>query len=59
MVGTPVQTSRAMTDPHWKPETIAVHGGYRPGPTTRAVAVPIYQTSIRCSVPALDGSDPP
>lgn len=33
-----------MTDPQWKPETIAVHGGYRPDPTTRAVAVPIYQT---------------
>ncbi|MCC7632518.1 O-acetylhomoserine aminocarboxypropyltransferase/cysteine synthase family protein [Stenotrophomonas rhizophila] len=30
--------------PHWKAETIAVHGGYRPDPTTRAVAVPIYQT---------------
>jgi O-acetylhomoserine (thiol)-lyase len=30
--------------PQWKPETIAVHGGYRPDPTTRAVAVPIYQT---------------
>ncbi|TWG90471.1 O-acetylhomoserine (thiol)-lyase [Luteimonas sp. J16] len=29
---------------NWKPETIAVHGGYRPDPTTRAVAVPIYQT---------------
>jgi len=28
----------------WKPETIAVHGGYSPDPTTRAVAVPIYQT---------------
>ena len=25
-------------------ETIAVHGGYSPEPTTRAVAVPIYQT---------------
>ena len=25
-------------------ETIAVHGGYKPDPTTRAVAVPIYQT---------------
>lgn len=33
-----------MTDSAWKPETIAVHGGYRPDPTTRAVAVPIYQT---------------
>ncbi len=27
-----------------KLETIAVHGGYRPEPTTKAVAVPIYQT---------------
>jgi O-acetylhomoserine (thiol)-lyase len=25
-------------------ETIAVHGGYEPDPTTKAVAVPIYQT---------------
>jgi len=28
----------------WRLETIAVHGGYQPDPTTRAVAVPIYQT---------------
>ena len=28
----------------WKPETVAVHGGYSPDPTTHAVAVPIYQT---------------
>lgn len=27
-----------------KLETIAVHGGYSPDPTTKAVAVPIYQT---------------
>ena len=27
-----------------KPKTIAVHGGYTPDPTTRAAAVPIYQT---------------
>ncbi|WP_348697930.1 aminotransferase class I/II-fold pyridoxal phosphate-dependent enzyme [Duganella fentianensis] len=27
-----------------KLETLAVHGGYQPDPTTRAVAVPIYQT---------------
>ena len=35
-----------MSNPNsnWKPETIAVHGGYTPDPTTRAVAVPIYQT---------------
>ncbi|PPA72710.1 O-acetylhomoserine aminocarboxypropyltransferase [Achromobacter spanius] len=30
--------------PSWRLETVAVHGGYRPDPTTRAVAVPIYQT---------------
>ncbi len=28
-----------------KIETIAVHGGYNPEPTTKAVAVPIYQTT--------------
>ncbi len=35
-----------MTDhkKNWKLETVAVHGGYSPDPTTRAVAVPIYQT---------------
>jgi len=26
-------------------ETLAVHGGYKPDPTTHAVAVPIYQTT--------------
>ncbi len=31
-------------NPQWRLETIAVHGGYRPDPATRAVAVPIYQT---------------
>ena len=28
-----------------KIETLAVHGGYRPDPITKAVAVPIYQTT--------------
>ncbi|MBI4755912.1 MAG: bifunctional O-acetylhomoserine aminocarboxypropyltransferase/cysteine synthase [Betaproteobacteria bacterium] len=28
-----------------RPETLAVHAGYTPDPTTRAVAVPIYQTT--------------
>ena len=28
-----------------KIETLAVHGGYTPDPTTKAVAVPIYQTT--------------
>ena len=33
-----------MSQATWKPETLAVHAGYSPDPTTRAVAVPIYQT---------------
>ncbi|MEM6575798.1 MAG: aminotransferase class I/II-fold pyridoxal phosphate-dependent enzyme, partial [Pseudomonadota bacterium] len=28
-----------------KIETLAVHGGYQPDPTTNAVAVPVYQTT--------------
>ena len=28
----------------WRFETLSVHGGYSPEPTTKAVAVPIYQT---------------
>ena len=28
-----------------KLETLAVHAGYSPEPTTKAVAVPIYQTT--------------
>lgn len=28
-----------------KLETVAIHGGYSPDPTTKAVAVPIYQTT--------------
>lgn len=28
-----------------KPETLAVHAGYKPDPTTHSVAVPIYQTT--------------
>lgn len=30
---------------HWKPETIAIHGGQEPDPVTGSRAVPIYQTS--------------
>jgi O-acetylhomoserine (thiol)-lyase len=33
-----------MTDTPLHFETLAVHAGYKPDPTTRAVAVPIYQT---------------
>ena len=28
-----------------RPETVAIHGGYTPDPSTHAVAVPIYQTA--------------
>ena len=28
-----------------RPETIAIHGGFDADPTTKAVAVPIYQTA--------------
>jgi O-acetylhomoserine (thiol)-lyase len=40
----PFQTISNDRKPSMKLETIAVHGGYSPDPTTRAVAVPIYQT---------------
>jgi O-acetylhomoserine (thiol)-lyase len=30
---------------HWRFETKSVHAGYQPDPTTKAVAVPIYQTA--------------
>ncbi len=29
----------------WKPETLALHAGHSPDPTTRSRAVPIYQTT--------------
>lgn len=31
--------------PNFKPETLAIHAGYSPEPTTKAVAVPMYHTS--------------
>ncbi|MGE0311647.1 MAG: O-acetylhomoserine aminocarboxypropyltransferase/cysteine synthase family protein [Lautropia sp.] len=33
-----------MSNENWRFETRAVHAGYSPDPTTRAVATPIYQT---------------
>ncbi|WP_434034418.1 O-acetylhomoserine aminocarboxypropyltransferase/cysteine synthase family protein [Cupriavidus sp. a3] len=38
-------------------ETLAVHGGYSPDPTTRAVAVPIYQTVAYAFDNAQHGAD--
>ena len=40
-----------------KIETIAVHGGYSPDPTTKAVAVPIYQTVAYAFDSAQHGAD--
>ena len=38
-------------------ETLLVHGGYRPEPTTRAAAVPIYQTVAYAFDNAQHGAD--
>ena len=40
-----------------KLETIAVHGGYSPDPTTKAVAVPIYQTASYAFDDSAHGAD--
>ncbi|RMX00620.1 aminotransferase class I/II-fold pyridoxal phosphate-dependent enzyme [Allofranklinella schreckenbergeri] len=43
--------------PKWKLPTIAVHGGYTPEPTTKSVAVPIYQTVAYAFDSAQHGAD--
>jgi O-acetylhomoserine (thiol)-lyase len=40
-----------------KLETIAVHGGFEPDPTTKAVAVPVYQTTSCAFDGAQHGAD--
>jgi O-acetylhomoserine (thiol)-lyase len=40
-----------------RPETLAVHAGYSPDPTTKAVAVPIYQTTAYAFDNAQHGAD--
>ena len=40
-----------------KLETLAVHAGYKPDPTTKAVAVPIYQTASYAFDSAQHGAD--
>jgi O-acetylhomoserine (thiol)-lyase len=42
---------------NWHFDTIAVHGGYTPDPTTKAVAVPIYQTVAYAFDSAQHGAD--
>jgi O-acetylhomoserine (thiol)-lyase len=43
--------------PSWKFETKSVHAGYSPDPTTKAVAVPIYQTAAYAFDSAQHGAD--
>src|ERR1700734_3567830 len=42
---------------NWRFDTIAVHGGYSTEPTTKAVAVPIYQTAAYAFDSAQHGAD--
>jgi O-acetylhomoserine (thiol)-lyase len=42
---------------NWRFETISVHGGYSPDPTTKSVAVPIYQTIAYAFDSAQHGAD--
>jgi len=46
-----------MTSPTWHFETLSLHAGYSPDPTTRAVAVPIYQTAAFAFDSAQHGAD--
>src|SRR3990170_3293328 len=46
-----------MADPKWRFETKSVHAGYRPDPTTHAVAVPIFQTVAYAFDNAQHGAD--
>ncbi|TAK93793.1 MAG: aminotransferase class I/II-fold pyridoxal phosphate-dependent enzyme [Aquabacterium sp.] len=46
-----------MSNPDWKFETLSVHAGYSPDPTTKAVAVPIYQTAAYAFDSAQHGAD--
>jgi O-acetylhomoserine (thiol)-lyase len=42
---------------NWHFDTLSVHGGYAPDPTTKAVAVPIYQTVAYAFDSAQHGAD--
>ncbi|MEK8087735.1 aminotransferase class I/II-fold pyridoxal phosphate-dependent enzyme [Aquabacterium sp. A3] len=46
-----------MSPTNWKFDTLAVHAGYSPDPTTKAVAVPIYQTVAYSFDSAQHGAD--
>ncbi len=53
---TPSQ-DRAQQEKGWRFETLSVHGGYSPDSTTKAVAVPIYQTAAYAFDDAQHGAD--
>ncbi|KQW03105.1 O-acetylhomoserine aminocarboxypropyltransferase/cysteine synthase family protein [Rhizobacter sp. Root1221] len=46
-----------MTQASWRFETLSVHAGYQPDPTTKAVAVPLYQTVAYAFDSAQHGAD--
>lgn len=46
-----------MSQKNWKFETLSVHAGYSPDPTTKSVAVPIYQTAAYAFDSAQHGAD--
>jgi len=46
-----------MSKENWRFETRSVHAGYSPDPTTKAVAVPIYQTAAYAFDSAQHGAD--
>ncbi len=46
-----------MSQSNWKFDTLSVHAGYSPDPTTKAVAVPIYQTVAYAFDSAQHGAD--
>jgi O-acetylhomoserine (thiol)-lyase len=52
-----MQMSQAPDSHKWHFETVSIHGGYSPDPTTRAVAVPIYQTVAYAFDNAQHGAD--
>lgn len=50
-------TQAASANKSWRFETVSVHGGYSPDPTTKAVAVPLYQTVAYAFDNAQHGAD--
>jgi O-acetylhomoserine (thiol)-lyase len=48
---------QSVSNPQWHFETQSVHAGYSPEPTTKAVAVPLYQTVAYAFDSAQHGAD--